>query len=316
MRRPRRAYLICASQRSGSTLLCRALSDTGIAGHPDEYFRTGPAEAFPAGGAAWEDSPLARSHGVATREAFLELVYDLGSTDNGVFGAKVMWSTVPWILQKLWEVDGFAGMTPAGVFTAAFPDLQVVHLTRRDRLRQAVSWARASQDGVQVVSDDEPAVPTGKPAYDGRFIAWLVGRIKAGEQSWRALCAEIGVVPHEVAYEDLADPRKYENAVWGVLAHLGLEPQGPIPAPRTRRQADALNETWVDRFLADQEARSWSETWSTIAPSTHQPSRHRRLAPIFHGPLRWREVARTRQGPSSRAFSVLRHNEDHSGKCT
>jgi hypothetical protein len=37
-----RCYLICANARCGSTLLSRALSDTGIAGHPDEYFVTGP----------------------------------------------------------------------------------------------------------------------------------------------------------------------------------------------------------------------------------------------------------------------------------
>jgi hypothetical protein len=35
---PERTYLICANQRSGSNLLCRALSDTGVAGHPDEDF--------------------------------------------------------------------------------------------------------------------------------------------------------------------------------------------------------------------------------------------------------------------------------------
>lgn len=39
---PQECYLICANARCGSTLLCRALSDTGLAGHPDEYFMTWP----------------------------------------------------------------------------------------------------------------------------------------------------------------------------------------------------------------------------------------------------------------------------------
>src|SRR5919204_6001172 len=35
---PSRSYLICATPRSGSTLLCEALKSTGVAGVPDEYF--------------------------------------------------------------------------------------------------------------------------------------------------------------------------------------------------------------------------------------------------------------------------------------
>ena len=32
------SYMICATPRSGSTLLCEALRNTGLAGYPDEYF--------------------------------------------------------------------------------------------------------------------------------------------------------------------------------------------------------------------------------------------------------------------------------------
>jgi hypothetical protein len=83
-----RCYLICANARCGSTLLSRALSDTGVAGHPDEYFVTGPPEAFSPGSTFWEDGALALQHGVNGREEFLRLVYRVGSTPNGVFGAK------------------------------------------------------------------------------------------------------------------------------------------------------------------------------------------------------------------------------------
>ena len=33
-----KSYLICATPRSGSSLLCEALRNTGLAGKPDEYF--------------------------------------------------------------------------------------------------------------------------------------------------------------------------------------------------------------------------------------------------------------------------------------
>ena len=35
---PTLSYMICATPRSGSTLLCKALQNTGLAGKPDEYF--------------------------------------------------------------------------------------------------------------------------------------------------------------------------------------------------------------------------------------------------------------------------------------
>ena len=91
---PERTYLICANQRSGSNLLCRALSDTGVAGYPDEYFLTGPPEAFPPGWKFWEEGPLAERHGVSDRRSYRDLAYRVGSTPNGVFGAKLMWNNV------------------------------------------------------------------------------------------------------------------------------------------------------------------------------------------------------------------------------
>lgn len=35
----RRAYVLCATPRSGSTLLCSLLHSSGVAGHPESWFR-------------------------------------------------------------------------------------------------------------------------------------------------------------------------------------------------------------------------------------------------------------------------------------
>jgi hypothetical protein len=40
-----------------------------------------------------------------------------------------------------------------------------------------------------------------------------------------------------------------------VLAHLGLHDYtGPIPAPKTRRQSNDLNDAWVAAYLTDKAA--------------------------------------------------------------
>jgi trehalose 2-sulfotransferase len=254
---PTLSCLIAFNQRSGSTMLSRALSDTGVAGRPEEYFLSGPTHAFPPGWTFWEEGPFAASHAPISRGEYLELVYRLGTTPNGVFGVKLGWNNVPWVLDKLRAVTRFAGLDRAAAFHALLPNVRVVRLVRRDRVAQAVSWARAAQDGVWVVSDDEPAQPSAPPDYDAEFIANLERLIVEGEQGWLDLCDELGVVPLDVVYEDLADPATYPATVGSVVAHLGIDPASvTIASPRTHRQADEINRAWVERYRAERGASS------------------------------------------------------------
>jgi trehalose 2-sulfotransferase len=248
----RMSYLVAATQRSGSTLLCRALTDTGVAGRPEEYFLTGPPEAFPSGWKFWEEGLYAQPHGEMDREGYLKLVFALGTTPNGVFGAKLMWNNVPWLLEKLWGLRRFSGVDRAASLHELLPNLRVITVTRRDRRRQAVSWARAAQDGVWVVSDAELATPAAEPAYSYEFISGLEGLLAEAEDGWPQLCAELGVTPLEVVYEDLVDPLSYADTIRSALAYLGVDDAGvAIPKPRTHRQADQINEDWIRRYAAD-----------------------------------------------------------------
>ena len=247
---PTRSYIICANQRSGSNLLCRALSDTGVAGHPDEWFLCGGPEDFPPGFTFWEESALAQERGVSDRQGYIDLVHELATTDNSVFGIKIMFNNVQWIEAKFRELPRFADVSRRDLYGAIFPDLRVVHLTRRDRVRQAVSWARAAQDNVWIVTDEGSPEPTGEPGYWREFIAGLEQLIIDGENGWRALYDELGLDPYEVVYEDLVTPDGYENALRGILDHLGVDQPDALPPPRTRQQADDLNEDWVNRYIA------------------------------------------------------------------
>ena len=112
MVRPERCYLVCANARSGSTMLCRTLSDLGTAGRPEEYFLTWP-EPLPGEDGYWEHGRLARKYGVTSREDFLALVYRRGTTPNGVFGAKLLWRYVPLVLANFQEMPHFSGMSDA-----------------------------------------------------------------------------------------------------------------------------------------------------------------------------------------------------------
>lgn len=231
-------------------MLCRTLSDLGTAGYPKEYYLTWP-ESLPGLDGYWERGRLARKHGVTTREDFLSLVHRVGTTPNGVFGAKLLWRYVPLILANFREMPQFAGMTNAQIFGEAFPGLKVVNLTRRDRLRQAISWLRASYDEVWWVLDSDSARPARRPEYSFESIAEGIGLIAEGEKAWRDLYAELGVRPFEVVYEDLLTTEGLGAAVRGVLRHLELDDDVDVPEVRTQRLADSLNDEWVERFFAD-----------------------------------------------------------------
>jgi LPS sulfotransferase NodH len=140
----------------------------------------------------WEDSIFAHPHGEMDRDGYLDLVFRLGTTPNGVFGAKLMWNNMPDVLEKLWELPRFARLDRAATFHALSPNLHVIRLTRRDRVRQAVSWARAAQDGVWVVSEAEPAAPVAEPVYDYDFVSGLERLLVEGERAGQN-CAQSSV---------------------------------------------------------------------------------------------------------------------------
>jgi len=100
--RPARAYVVCATPRSGSTLLCEMLADSGIAGRPSEHVEelrkrgrpNEPREYF----ADVEDRSVLellpasgppRPHAGAIEERLVALIA-YATTGNGVFGTKVM----------------------------------------------------------------------------------------------------------------------------------------------------------------------------------------------------------------------------------
>lgn len=81
------SYIICATPRSGSTLLCDLLHDTGVAGNPHSFFRAQDyaewAEEF--------DVPVAHWSGDQDfDQAYLDAVLTYGTGSTAVFGMRLM----------------------------------------------------------------------------------------------------------------------------------------------------------------------------------------------------------------------------------
>jgi LPS sulfotransferase NodH len=117
---PKASCLVCASQRSGTELLCRGLAATGVVGRPEEYFLAEDPAKLP-DWRFWEEGLYAAGRDVSDRERYLALVYGLGSTPNGVFGAKIHWNCLRWALAKFAEMPRFAGLEEVTILRTAFP---------------------------------------------------------------------------------------------------------------------------------------------------------------------------------------------------
>jgi LPS sulfotransferase NodH len=234
------SYFVCATPRTGSSLLLGLLESTGVAGRPEAYFRHPDEQRWadrwgipgPAGPAF--DYP-----------AFVRAARAAGTTPNGVFGAKLMWRTLDEVVAKL--APGTTGADPA-VLESAFGPVRYVYLRREDVLAQAVSWLRAEQTRTWWAGDPGGAVE--EPRYDAAGIAGLLDTIAEHNAAWRAWFHRYGITPYEITYEQLT--ADLAGTTRGVLAHLGLDPAASRPiAPRHRRQADHLNEAWARRYRAE-----------------------------------------------------------------
>jgi len=236
------SYLICATPRTGSSLLCGLLDSAGVAGHPESWFRRQDEQAF---AARWGIAdPL---DGAFDYASYLRAATAAGSTANGVFAARVMWGTMDEVTARLAPAyPGHAG-SAVGLLSAAFGRTRFVYLRRGDVVAQAVSLLRAEQTGVWLETADERQEPTAQPGFDFGQVRDLVRQIEEDNAAWEAWFTAEGIRPYQVLYEDLDDDPV--GIASGVLGFLGLDlPAGRETTVRHKRLADELNARWVESY--------------------------------------------------------------------
>ena len=277
---PSRSYLVCATPRSGSTLVCRALSDAGVAGRPEEYFEAllhsgrprRPEEYFNGvddqsifdhlgqRGVGREEQPLSPLWSRTAYDRYLDWALDAGTTDNGVFGAKLMWSYLGDFVSLLRNIPDYRDLPLAELLPEVFPNLTFVRVVRANKLRQAVSLWKAVQTATW--RQDEPKdlgrIDDGPP-YQAfleasrpqlRFhygaISHLLEQTIRDEAAWDAFFEHIGVRPVLVLYENFA--ANQDASTRALLERLELEPPDELPDPPLKQQSDGINDDWTRRY--------------------------------------------------------------------
>lgn len=255
------AYLVLASQRSGSTLLVESLRATGMAGEPQEFFQYLPTTSMSPQPREWfagvEDESILRlldpivegKPDIAPAEIWRDYIRTVGRTPNGVWGGKLMWNQTPLLLDR---AEGLPERSGPGLL-AAIRDVVgsepvLIHVYRPDVVSQAVSFWRAVQTRVWRGRADP--VRDARAEYHAGAIAHVVKLLQAQEEGWRSWFAEENISPIEVSYPYLW--RNLTTVVATVLEALGLDP-GLAPQPVLERQADQRSDEWVDRYRRDAE---------------------------------------------------------------
>jgi LPS sulfotransferase NodH len=224
-------YLICSVPRSGSTLLARSLGGLGV-GAPDEFLNTvKPVD----GHGLVEREGLSACHTDDDLRAYVDGLrarYTVG----GAFGLKahyVQLAAYPFVLNHL---------------ESLLPGLRYIALTRRDTLRQAVSFVRACQT-IQWTST-LPAQHA--PCYDRAAIDRFLRDVAAMTRDWEEFFRARSIRPLRIVYEDFV--KHYPRTLTAVLRYLDVA-ERPIPPAPLERQADALTEEWVRRYRAETPSR-------------------------------------------------------------
>jgi len=240
LRHPRRCYVVCAIARSGSNLLTDGLHNTRRAGRPKQFFLINHEARY-----------AAMSH-LDSRDfaAYVRGIISATATSNEVFGFKLMVWYLQDFLHRLRETKAFGeeSATDLEILRNAFPRLEFIQIVRRNKVRQAISRARAGQTGLWKLCNGKEA--KAEPSFDPTLITNCLTEATIHEQMWKDFFNSIGVEPFRVEYEQLCED--YENTLHGVLDYLRISlPRGTrLGPPRTVRQADEISAEWEERFLA------------------------------------------------------------------
>ena len=246
---PDRTLVICSHPRSGSTLLGEAIYTANGLGCPLEYLHCGFRPQF---ARRWEAHDL---------DTYVRALHRLRTDSTGVLSIKLFWRDVEDVVRETAGGDGpivhREVMPDAGLLRAVFdrlrsilPNPTFVYLTRRDRVRQAVSaWVAAETAVFRLFPRGDPRAS--RPVrYDYDGILRQLAAADYANSRWRAFFSAVGAEPYRIDYEALAS--NYELTLASLLAHLGHA--GRPAAPRLRRQAAAQSEGLMLRFLRDHAA--------------------------------------------------------------
>lgn len=228
-------YIICTTWRSSSTLLCKLLASTNLAGNPGEFLLKQAEQTKRLSGEPYPD--------------FIQRQLKDHATANGVSGVKLMWDNLENLLNRLGYKPTLPSSSSFSSIYLIFPRVKFIFLSRRDKLRQAISLARAQRSQVWHIELGKSGKPPARFSRVSNFhIESSLRLIQEAEKSWKNFFNHHHIYPYSVTYEDLcANPLE---AIEGILNFLEIDaPQKlAIAPPPLQKLADWYSEALVLQY--------------------------------------------------------------------
>lgn len=245
-------YVLCSNPRSGTTLLCTMLADTGVAGCPNSFFRQ---EGLQEWAQDWGIDAEADPMDPAFSSRYLLEMQRAGRGKTSVFGLRLMGPDLRFACD--WLNRLYPGLpSDLARLQAAFGPLRFIHLTRQDKLAEAVSYVKAEQSGVWHRNADgsihEALAPNLPDGFNVLAIHERLNMLRHLDVAWHAWFAAENIAPLRLTYESLSDDPQAILA--DVLSHIGQDP------------ALAAGITLLLRKLADQTSSDWIARYRQIYP--------------------------------------------------
>lgn len=225
-------YAILSSHRSGSSLLCNLLSHTNVAGKPNEFF------------GEWDGS-MYKKYDMLDYEAYLNRIIAEFTTQNGVFGAKTMSNDILNIFKHLETFPEFSDYTYAEKVRIFFPNIKFIYLTRRNKVEQAISWWKATQNHHYHTTDfaKMPATPL---EYNFNAISHLINEINMEECAHQEVLSLLESIPLTLVYEDYIQDMR--GTVQKIMEFLEIEDAYTFREPTLYQMADVVTQEWAERY--------------------------------------------------------------------
>lgn len=246
---PYAAYVLCTSPRSGSTLLCKLLAATGVAGAPGSHFHRPSLKDW------CDDYDLGHAFPTEAdaRAAVFRAAIAKGKGATDLFGLRLQRHSFDFFTQQLALRHPDAAGDKSRI-EAAFGPTLFIHLTRTDKVDQAVSYLKAKQTGLWHAAPDgreiERLSPPQDPVYDARAIEDQYHIMTGYDRAWEDWFAAQHIAPERLTYDALAaDPKAALTDILCALGFNATAAEGITPA--TAKLADATSQAWATRFRTE-----------------------------------------------------------------
>lgn len=187
-------------------------------------------------------------------DAYLEAILKVGSSENGGFFVKIFPRHL-FATHRHFKKDFIREVCQRH-------DTNLLILTRRDRLRQAISYSKGLQSQQWTSKADTKRVAS----YDFDQISRLYFHIGRSYDFWESYVEMYGYPADRFVYEDLVeDPSPFLASVADAMA----APMPDLPKSELRVQRDQTTEEWMERFKEDLLSR---DCLDNLTPS-RSPSR-------------------------------------------